>query len=462
MPADIQRLEHIVIVLMENRSFDHVLGYLSRPGGRGDVDGIGDDAWRAAHANPGPLAALTPFALRTDTIPDPPHERDTIALQIGPVGTPDAMRGFVQSYARRQPPPDDVSLVMGYYLAQDVPMADFFATQYAICDRWFAALPTGTQPNRLMAMSGTTARDGNAPVLLDDQDLVYDWLTARGIPWRVYHHGALPFFALMPKWQPVILRELAIEILGLHTRFRRYQHFERDVHADPTFPPVVFIEPEYTDGPHHTPDDDHPPTPIARGQAFLRSIYQALTANPERWAKTLLLITYDEHGGFFDHVPPLALRTEPPPGHAYPPFDTTGVRVPAFLVSPFVEPGAVVHTPLDHTAILALLGERFDPGATYSPVVDVRQGSLSRLANALTRTEPRTDIPVPPAMPAAVVPPALRVALPLLRPTALASGAAANAQAFDEAAREMVRRYPFAALQVLPELAPFRGSPQAP
>ena len=97
MPADIQRLEHIVIVLMENRSFDHVLGYLSRPGGRGDVDGIGDDAWRAAHANPGPLAALTPFALRTDTIPDPPHERDTIALQIGPVGTPDAMRGFVQS-----------------------------------------------------------------------------------------------------------------------------------------------------------------------------------------------------------------------------------------------------------------------------------------------------------------------------------------------------------------------------
>ncbi len=424
MPADIRRIEHIVVVLIENRSFDHVLGYLSRPGGRTDVDGI---------------------------VPDPPHERDTIALQIGTIGTPNAMQGFVQSYARRQPPPPDESLVMGYYRAPDVPIADFFA-----------ALPTGTQPNRLMAMSGATARDVNAPVLLNDQDLVYDWLTARNIPWRVYHHGVLPFFALMPKWQPVILHELAVELLGLPTRFRRYQHFERDVHADPTFPPVVFIEPEYTDGPHHAPDDDHPPTPIARGQAFLRSVYQALTANPERWRRTLLLITYDEHGGFYDHVSPLVLRTDPPTPNAYPPFETTGVRVPAFLVSPFVEPGAVVHTPLDHTAMLAFLGERFDPGATYSPAVDARQGSLSRLATALTRTEPRTDIPVPPAMPAAVVPTALRAAFPLTRPPARAPEATANARAFDEAARAMVRQNPIAALQVLPELTPFREPPQAP
>ena len=320
MPADIRRIEHIVVVLMANRSFDHVLGYLSRPGGRTDVDGIGDDAWRAAHANPGTIAPLTPFALTTDAIPDPPHERDTIALQIGTIGTPNAMQGFVQSYARRQPPPPDESLVMGYYRAPDVPIADFFA-----------ALPTGTQPNRLMAMSGATARDVNAPVLLNDQDLVYDWLTARNIPWRVYHHGVLPFFALMPKWQPVILHELAVELLGLPTRFRRYQHFERDVHADPTFPPVVFIEPEYTDGPHHAPDDDHPPTPIARGQAFLRSVYQALTANPERWRRTLLLITYDEHGGFYDHVSPLVLRTDPPTPNAYPPLrddGRAGARLP--------------------------------------------------------------------------------------------------------------------------------------
>ncbi len=462
MPADLSRIEHIIIVLMENRSFDHVLGYLSRPGGRSDVDGIGDDAWRAAHGNPGAGVSLTPFALTRAIIPDPPHERDTIAMQIGPAGTPDPMRGFVQSYASRQPPPDDISLVMGYYQAQDVPIADFFATQYAICDRWFAALPTGTQPNRLMAMSGTTARECNAPLLLEDQDLVYDWLTARGIPWRVYHHGVLPFFALMPKWQPVILHGLAVEILGLPTQFRRYAHFARDVQADPTFPPVVFIEPEYTDGPHHAPDDDHPPTPIAHGQAFLRSIYQALTAHPERWAKTLLLITYDEHGGFYDHVPPLALRTEPPPGHAYPPFETTGVRVPTFLVSPFVEPGAVVHTPLDHTALLAFLGERFDPGATYSPVVTARQGSLGRLADALTRSESRRDLPVPPTMPAAVLPMAMRATLPLSRPLAQAPEAAANAQAFEAAVREIVRRYPLTALQLLPELAPFRESPPAP
>src|SRR5262249_17825577 len=157
-------------------------------------------------------------------------------------------------------------------------------------------------------------------------------------------------------------------------------------------------------------------------------IYQALTANPERWSKTLLLITYDEHGGFFDHVPPLTLRTDPPTLNAYPPFETTGVRVPAFIVSPFVEPGAVVHAPLDHTAIRALPGGRFAPAPTSSPAADPRQGSLSRLAHALPRTEPRTDIPVPPAMPAAVVPPALRTTLPLTRPPTLAPGATANAQ----------------------------------
>jgi phospholipase C len=142
MPTDIRCIDHIVIVLMENRSFDHGLGYLSRSGSRPDVDGIGDDAWCAMYANPSNGVSVMPFALTREAIPDPPHERDTIAVQIDTAGPPDAMRGFVQSYASRQPPPDDVSLVMGYYLAQHVPIADFFATQYAICDRWFAALPT--------------------------------------------------------------------------------------------------------------------------------------------------------------------------------------------------------------------------------------------------------------------------------------------------------------------------------
>ena len=461
MATDLRHLETIIIVMMENRSFDHVLGYLSLPGGRTDVDGLKDEAWRLGQANPGTAGSVPPYALTRMEIPDPPHERDPIGLQIGTApGSPGPMKGFVKSYARRDPPPDDESLVMGFYGTPGVPMADFFAREFLICDHWFASLPTGTQPNRLMAMSGMAARDTNARFLLTDQELVYDWLDRPRIRWRVYHAGALPFFALMKRWQPEIAEGLAIDFLGIDTRFRRYERFDRDFSRDPTLPPVIFIEPEYTDGPHFAPNDDHPPTSIAAGQKFLYSIYRTLIRRPDRWAKTLLVVTYDEHGGFFDHVPPLPIRTDPPPGYAYRPFETTGVRVPAFLVSPFVERGQTFSEPLDHTSLLALLADRFTPGQSYSDAVARRSPPLSRLAAALTRASPRTDLPAAPAV-TQLVPPSVPRVSTLPRPGSLASGALDNAQAFRAAAQTMLQEQPLAVAQLLPELAHFVG-PQAP
>src|SRR5882672_2713432 len=314
LPADLRRLETIIVVMLENRSFDHVLGYLSRPGGRMNVDGIKDDAWVAQRENPGRRGSYAPYASRRMDIVDPPHERDPIDMQIRPApGSNVKMRGFVQSYARRRPPPDDESLVMGYYEAADVPMSDFLAQEFLICDQWFSSLPAGTQPNRLMAMAGATARDTNAPLLLTDQRLVYDWLSEHGVSWRVYHAGPLPFFSLMPRWQGAIAEGLALDLLGIHTSFRRFKHFDRDFTYEPTLPSVIFIEPEYTDGPHWNANDDHPPTSIGAGQAFVYSIYRTLLRRPDRWSKTILIITYDEHGGFFDHVEPLKLTTTAPP-----------------------------------------------------------------------------------------------------------------------------------------------------
>lgn len=462
MPIDLGRLETIIIVLMENRSFDHVVGYLGRPGGRADVDGLKDDEWLRAQANPGAAGpVVAPYPLTRMEIPDPPHERDPIALQIGIAPeSPGPMKGFVQSYARRDPPPDDESLVMGYYLAPQVPMADFFAREFSICDHWFSSLPTGTQPNRLMAMSGITTRDTNASFLLTDQELVYDWLDRNRIGWRVYHQGPMPFFALMRRWQAEIAKDLAIDLLGIHTRFRRYEYFDRDFYRDPTLPPVIFLEPEYTDGPHLTPNDDHPPTLITNGQTFLYSIYRTVMKRPDRWLKALLVITYDEHGGFFDHVPPLPLRTDSPPGHSYSPFQTTGVRVPAFLVSPFVERGRAFSEPLDHTSLLGLLADRFTPGQAYSDPVARRSPPLSRLAAALTRLEPRTDLPAAPPV-AGVTLPAVGRTPTSGSPTGVSRGAADNTEAFRAAARAMVQEHPLAAAQLLPDLANFLG-PQAP
>jgi phospholipase C len=147
-----------------------------------------DPVWRKKHANSG----IEPFEFAIQEIDDPPREEATITLQLGTPATPGGpcpMNGFVESYRKLQPPPADERWVMHYYTAQWVPTFDFFARNYAACDRWFAALPTGTQADRLMAMSGETSLVDNAPLFVADQPLVYDWLTDHGISWCAYQDG---------------------------------------------------------------------------------------------------------------------------------------------------------------------------------------------------------------------------------------------------------------------------------
>jgi phospholipase C len=232
-----------------------------------------------------------------------------------------------------------------------------------------------------MAMGGASSIVDNAPLLLPNQDLVYDWLTRHGVNWRAYQSGDFfPFFSLMERWTPEIATSLALSVVGEGGRFRRFSKFAADwANNGKPMPPVVFIEPEYTDGPHVDPNDDHPPTGIAKGQVFFAEVYAALIANPQRWRNTLMIVTYDEHGGFFDHVPPL-----PIPGSAGGTgFTTTGVRVPALVVSPHVAPGKIHSGALDHTSILQFLADRFAPGEDYSPAVAARQAELSRLSEIL-------------------------------------------------------------------------------
>jgi phospholipase C len=218
MPSALDLVETIVVVIMENRSFDHMLGYLSLPGtSRIPVEGVqSDPAWLRQHANSG----VEPFEFSVPEIDDPPQERATIAMQLGTPsnpGGPCPMNGFVESYLKRQPAPSDKRLVMGYYGAQSVPTFDFFAHNFTVCDHWFAALPTGTQANRLMAMGGATTIIDNAPLFLPDQPLVYDWLAEHQVTWCAYQSGHyLPFFALMRKWQDEIANSLALDVLVSH------------------------------------------------------------------------------------------------------------------------------------------------------------------------------------------------------------------------------------------------------
>jgi phospholipase C len=144
---------------------------------------------------------------------------------------------------------------------------------------------------------------------------------------------------------------------------------------------VVFIEPLYQDDPrrgHAQATDDHPPASLWGGQRFLRRVYDAITVNQSVWEHLVAVVTYDEHGSFFDHVQPPRLRTDPPPNARYSDgFDTLGLRVPAIVVSPFVRSASVSEGILDHTSILRFFGEKFGDGR-YTPLVDSRPvGSIS-------------------------------------------------------------------------------------
>lgn len=399
----LSEIKHIVFCMLENRSFDHMLGYLSLTGTLG-VEGFkrDDPEWLDGWTN---MAGGKPYPINplgaADYIDDPPHGYDRIKQQITTAAKREKkMGGFVAAHIasrepggsrkKKEPLRADPGRVMGYYTADAVPTFDFFARNYCVCDHWFSSLPLGTQANRLMAMAGETKVADNETGVPYHR-LVYEWLKAKDVKWRVYQSGNFfPFFTLMDRWAFKVLGQ----IFSPKDRFTRLHRFADDWRNAQSMPSVIFIEPEYSDGPKKNPNDDHPPLTVAGGQKLLRDLYETLISNEERWSRTLLIVTYDEHGGFFDHVEPLAMEPMTIKDRH---ITTTGLRVPAFLVSPWVDPGTVYRPDLDHTSFLQLLAERFSPPQGYSLAVNSRQGRLSGRISAALRDTPRPG--PPPAMP---------------------------------------------------------------
>jgi len=398
-------IDTIAIVMLENRSFDHMLGHLSfNPFADGTkVNGLLDPLMQDAYENIDASGQpFYPFIMKDGQLAtDLPHERDFVATQLAWSSVSDGftMAGFVRAYFHfqsiaRPAQPDP----MGFLAPEDIPITHFLARNYAVCDQWHAPLPASTQPNRLMALSGDSEIDYTKGLFPPTGDLYLDWLKKRNVRWRVYHSG-ISFFALLGRIP---------EIFG--EDYRYIDSLANDVKIEPkdTFPSVIIIEPSYGDAPHigsDLPNDNHPPLPVGPGEAFLRQVYEALTCNPERWAHTLLIVTYDEHGGFFDHVPPPLIGYTPPPGNSFVsgPFTSMGVRVPALIVSPLVSAQSVYHGLLDHTSILQLLAEKFDTkGTGYSASVNQRRAKgIGSVSLVLDLSQPRSDIPDPPPAPSA-------------------------------------------------------------
>lgn len=406
--SSLDQIETIVVVMMENRSFDHMLGALSLQahGGRDDLDGLSEPLDQDNYINPAEGEQYAPAPFEEDrTLPiDVPHDRAQIAEQMNEneISGEFEMDGFVRAHIDYQRGSEhrerDMQLdatPMKFFTREHVPVTHFFADEYLVCDRWFAPLPTSTQPNKLMSLKGDTpVADTTLRVL--PTDLVFDWLDEHEVDWRVYH-AALSFITM---FRPERIFE---------SEFRDFRDLANDVknESPEDFPNVIFVEPSYQSSPHlwmDEPNDNHAPLPVANAERFLRNVYDALTANEDRWARTLMIVAYDEHGGFWDHVSPPRVGYAPPhsvDASDYPPFQSMGSRVPGLLVSPLVERRSVYSERLDHTSILQLLAEKFAPEEEYSQTVARRrdEGGVHSLSDALNRDEPRTDVPNVPDVP---------------------------------------------------------------
>jgi phospholipase C len=365
--SGLERIEHIVVLMLENRSFDHMLGYLRLESGRDEIEGLRPEM----ATNHGGRSYPVHHLAKTH-VPNGRWDPDHSAAATDRCINGGAMDGFAASYADtlagRGVHEPDPGIVMGYYNAADLPVYHHLAEHFCVCDHWHSSVPGATWPNRLYAVAGSAAgsRDDQKLPLYDKYSFVRH-LDAAGVSWRWYSYdiGTLrcvdrhywlshhDHFAYVQKLKLSVAAGLEEEAFIDEDA----ASFLEDA-ARGRLPAVSWIDPNFKDlnlvG--SPPNDDHPPSDVGEGQELVMLVYNALATSP-LWDKTLLLVVYDEHGGFFDHVPP----PDNPPDDNPAVFSRYGIRVPALVVSPWVAQRSVASSLYDHTSIIKTILKRFCP-----------------------------------------------------------------------------------------------------
>jgi phospholipase C len=444
-------VDHVVVLCLENRSFDHMLGFLEHP----------DETFAGLrsggpHENPGyegaPAVAASPGAKRVLPV-GPDHSHDSVMTQLGVTGAAGERHclndGFVTSYElkgrhkgpgglggllaplirrlqKHAPSPPIVGRGPLVMLCQDpanVPVLSTLALQFAVFDHWFCSVPGETWPNRNYLHAATSDGETDIEIRFYTDPTIFELLEKHGKTWHIYHDDTPQVWAFCNLW----------DTPERHANWYPSNRFAEHVAAG-TLPHYSFIEPNHRP-PLHTLDhdptfggapdvsdsqhpennlvandaydafDDDTDTDFARAERLVAEVYEALRTHPDVFARTLLLITYDEHGGLYDHMPPPT--NVPPPGdprglfariwhfflhrkvHSFD-FRMLGPRVPAVLVSPLVDAGTVVHTVHDHASVPSTLRALFAPAAAPLTRRDAWAPPFHTVAN---RNEPRTDLP---------------------------------------------------------------------
>lgn len=356
-------IDTIVICMMENRSFDHFFGSLSLLEGRTDVDGLLPGMSNPDHDGNeyAPVSGRPPCVWE-----DPTHSWDGSHKQFDG-GT---NRGFVKAHIDSFGPYGDPVTPMGFLTRDDVPVSYALADRYALCQRWFSSLMTSTWPNRIHFHAATSMGERSNDLPPGGRyscRTIWDQLAEAGVDWA-YYWSDLPTLALFGN------PDHAGHVFVI-------DQFYADAAAG-ALPPVVCVDAAAGY------NDDHPPHHPLLGQLFLGSIYNALAASPH-WGRCLFLVTYDEAGGFFDHVPPGTV----PDDDAADGFDQLGFRVPAFAAGPFVK-NTVSDVQFDHSAALAFIQKRWGIDEPLN-LRNEHSADLSVLLDEEAMAEDRPSDPIP-------------------------------------------------------------------
>jgi phospholipase C len=396
--------------MLENRSFDHLLGFSQLQG----TDPAGNptklDGLTGKESNLSPSGDVVPVSRAAEFLLEygPGHEFRDVKEQLcgrgrtytSPAPSPGENdpninnSGYVSNfslYNRKNP-----ESIMKCFSPDQLPILTTLAKEFAVCDHWFSSMPGPTWPNRFFVHAASSGGLDDSPsfsrelksILYDgfkfENGTIYDLLDNDKRDWMIYCHDEFP---------------QVLSIAGMHTHFvkhfRPFKMFKQEV-GNPQFSKsYVFIEPDYHafTGKFRGGNSQHPMDDVTSGERLLKEVYESIRSSPH-WEKSLLIITYYEHGGFYDHVvPPATVHpgnsiTEPGTNHNNFDFRQLGVRVPTIIVSPFVAKGTIDHTTYDHSSVLATVEELFKLRSLTK-----RDGTAQTLNRLFKLEAPRTDTP---------------------------------------------------------------------
>lgn len=415
--ASLNSINHIILFMQENRSFDHYFGqlnvYRASQGLPQDVDtwgpnktpdGISTVGYDPLTGQPGPpIPAFHMQSACSENLSsawNESHREFNINDRSLPNGGPDLMNGFafVEGQFAFQSDQSGFGVfqdvtgkrAMGYYNQNDLPYYYFMASNFATSDRWFSPVPTRTHPNRFYWMAATSAGNIVPPTAQMNVKTIFQEMDAAGISWKIYKGGKNTYYSYF------------LYSTTHNSKVVPLSEYFTDV-KNGTLPQVAYIETGVEQNlVSQSAVDEHPDNNVQHGEAFAANLINSLMQS-QSWKDSVFIETYDEGGGFYDHVPPMAVVNPDGIQPLLRPFDfpadftKSGFRVPLMVISPFSKKNFVSHTPMDFTAALKLIETRFGlPALTQR---DASMPDMTEFFDFSTATGPWATPPTPPSAP---------------------------------------------------------------